>query len=142
MLINRMNSTARDALLKELFGNADGQIGVSFLRLSMGSSDLDSTVFSYNDLPSGQTDIDQNKFSIAQDKTNLIPVLKSILAINSKIKIISTPWSPPVWMKDNGKSMGGSLKTDYYASYAKYFVKYIQSMQGEGINIYAITPQN
>ncbi len=110
MLINHMNATARDALLKELFGNGDNQIAISFLRLSMGSSDLDSQVFSYNDLPSGQTDVDQNKFSIAPDKTNLIPVLKSILAINSKIKIISTPWSPPAWMKDNGKSMGGSLR--------------------------------
>lgn len=105
-----MSSSAKDSLIKELFGNGDGQIGVSFLRLSMGSSDLDSSVFSYNDLPSGQTDIDQNKFNIAPDRTNLIPVLKSILTINSKIKIIATPWSPPAWMKDNDKTMGGSLK--------------------------------
>lgn len=53
MLINHMNSSARDSLLKQLFGNGDGQIGISFLRLSMGSSDLDSSVFSYNDLPAG-----------------------------------------------------------------------------------------
>jgi glucosylceramidase len=42
MLINQMSISSKDSLLKELFGNGDGQIGVSFLRLSMGSSDLDS----------------------------------------------------------------------------------------------------
>lgn len=41
MLINKMNATAKNALLNELFGNQEGQLGVSFLRLSMGSSDLD-----------------------------------------------------------------------------------------------------
>jgi glucosylceramidase len=110
MLINRMNNSSRDSLLKELFGNGNGQIGVSFLRLSMGASDLDASVFSYNDLYGGQTDINQSKFSIAADKVNLVPVLKSILLINPNIKIISTPWSPPTWMKDNNNSIGGSLK--------------------------------
>ena len=129
MLINRMNNSSRDSLLRELFGNGNGQIGVSFLRLSMGASDLDASVFSYNDLYGGQTDINQSKFSIAADKVNLVPVLKNILLINPKIKIISTPWSPPTWMKDNNNSIGGSLKPEYYASYAKYFVKYIQAMK-------------
>ena len=129
MLINRMNNSSRDSLLRELFGNGNGQIGVSFLRLSMGASDLDASVFSYNDLYGGQTDINQSKFSIAADKVNLVPVLKSILLINPNIKIISTPWSPPTWMKDNNNSIGGSLKPEYYASYAKYFVKYIQAMK-------------
>lgn len=142
MLINQMDATAKNSLLKELFGNAENGIAISYLRLSMGASDLDASVFSYNDLPAGQTDIDQNNFNIAPDKTNLIPVLKSILAINPAIKIIATPWSPPTWMKDNNSSIGGSLKPQYYNSYAKYFVKYIQAMKAEGINITAVTPQN
>ncbi len=45
-------------------------------------------------------------------------------------------------MKSNGSTIGGSLKTEYYDIYAKYFVKYIQGMQKEGITIDAITPQN
>lgn len=45
-------------------------------------------------------------------------------------------------MKDRDNSIGGSLKPEYYASYATYFVKYIQAMKGEGITIHAITPQN
>ena len=45
-------------------------------------------------------------------------------------------------MKDNGSSVGGSLQTQYYDVYARYFVKYIQQMKAEGITIDAITPQN
>ncbi len=45
-------------------------------------------------------------------------------------------------MKDNGSSIGGSLKTEYYDVYAQYFVKYVQQMKAEGIAIDAITPQN
>ncbi|MNZ91805.1 Glucuronoxylanase XynC precursor [compost metagenome] len=83
-----------------------------------------------------------DKFTIAPDKTHLIPVLKEILAINPSIKILGSPWSPPTWMKTNNSTIGGSLKPEYYDAYAKYFVKYIQSMKAEGITINAITIQN
>jgi glucosylceramidase len=73
---------------------------------------------------------------------DLIPVLKKILAINPNIKIMGSPWSPPVWMKDNGSSIGGSLKPEYYPVYAQYFVKYIQAMAARGINLHTITIQN
>ena len=141
-LINQMAPDKKSALINELFGNGANDIGISYIRLSMGASDLDASVFSYNDLPTGETDISQSKFSIAADKIHLIPVLKMVLAINPNIKIIATPWSPPTWMKDNNNSVGGSLKPEYYSSYATYFVKYIQAMKAEGINVEAITPQN
>jgi glucosylceramidase len=141
-LINRLAAADKASLLTELFGNTANSIGISYLRISMGASDLDATVFSYDDMPAGQTDITLANFTLAPDKTDLIPLLKDILAINPAIKILATPWSPPVWMKDNGSSKGGSLQTQYYDVYAKYFVKYIQQMKAEGITIDAITPQN
>lgn len=140
-VINRLSPTKRKALLKELFEKDENSISISYLRLSIGASDLDGEVFSYDDLPQGETDPTLSKFSLAKDK-DLIAMLKEILAINPKIKIIAAPWSPPVWMKDNGKSIGGSLKPEFYDVYAKYFVKYIQGMQKEGITIDAVTPQN
>ncbi|MCW3119637.1 MAG: glucosylceramidase, partial [Chitinophagaceae bacterium] len=93
----------------------------------------------------GQTDLPLANFNLEADKaggTGLVPLLKEILTINPNIKIIAAPWSPPVWMKDNNSFTGGSLQTQYYDVYAKYFVKYIQEMQVEGITIDAITPQN
>ena len=140
--INNMSDTARQELLQELFGTGEGQIGVSYIRLSIGASDLDAAPWSYNDLPEGETDLELEKFSLAKDKENVIPVLKEILAIVPEIKILGSPWSPPVWMKDNNDTRGGSLKKEYYPVYADYFVKYIKAMKEEGITIDAVTIQN
>ena len=140
-VINQLSASKKEALLQELFGNGENSIGISYLRLSIGASDLNSSVFSYDDLPAGQTDITLSQFSLSKDQA-LVDMLKKILTINPNIKIIATPWSPPVWMKDNGSSKGGSLKPEYYAVYAQYFVKYIQEMKKNGITIDAVTPQN
>jgi glucosylceramidase len=142
-LINQMSATDKTVLLEELFAPAkETGIKVSYLRLSMGASDLDASVFSYDDMPAGQTDETLIHFNMDADKTDLIPLLKEIVALNPAIKFIATPWSAPTWMKDNNNAKGGSLKPEYYAAYANYFVKYIQAMQAEGISITAITPQN
>lgn len=140
--ITNMSTPARAKLLQELFGTGTNDIGVSYIRLSVGASDLDEKVFSYNDLPVGETDINIEKFDLGYDKLYLIPVLKQILKINPSIKILGSPWSPPVWMKTNGDTRGGSLKPEYYTAYAKYLVKYVQAMKKEGIVIDALTVQN
>lgn len=141
-VINRLNTSVKSNLLKELFGNDSNSIGISYLRISIGASDLNASVFSYDDMPAGQTDVNLDHFSLDPDRADVIPLLKEILAINPAIKIMGSPWSPPVWMKDNGSSKGGSLLPQYYDVYARYFVKYIQQMKAEGITIDAITPQN
>jgi glucosylceramidase len=140
-VINQLTPAKKQELLQELFGTNNG-IGISYLRISIGASDMDAKPFTYDDLPSGQTDVNLTSFSLAEDKINLIPVLKLILAINPKIKIMGTPWSAPIWMKDKNSFVGGSLQQQYYNLYAQYFVKYLQSMKEEGILVDAITPQN
>jgi glucosylceramidase len=141
-VINSLDPAKKQELLQELFGQTGTAIAVSYLRISIGASDLNSTPFTYDDVPAGQTDVNLTQFNLSPDKNNLIPLLKEILAINPNIKILATPWSPPVWMKDNNNFVGGSLLTQYYPAYAQYFVKYIQQMKLEGITIDAITPQN
>lgn len=142
ILIYKMADQERKELLMNLFATDSNHIGTSYLRLSIGASDLDEAPFSYNDLPAGETDYHMEKFSLDPDRKYLIPVLKEILAINPDIKIMGSPWSPPVWMKTNGDTRGGSLKPEYYDAYARYFIRYIQAMADEGIVIDAITIQN
>tara|TARA_S200000501_G_scaffold356058_1_gene378378 strand:- start:7 stop:1524 length:1518 start_codon:yes stop_codon:yes gene_type:complete len=142
MLIYNMAYSNRASLLEELFGNGTNSIGVSYLRISIGSSDLDQTTFSYNDLPSGQTDLSLDNFSLSPDMINLIPTLNEILSVNPHIKILATPWSAPAWMKTNNSTVGGQLLPQYYDTYANYFVKYIKGMSDHGITIDAITIQN
>lgn len=142
MLINKMTARNRAKLLKELFTTGGNSIGTSYLRISIGSSDLDDHVFSYDDLPAGKTDPMLKKFSLATDEIYLIPALKQILAISPHIKILASPWSPPAWMKTNGQTYGGHLKKEYYQTYAHYLIRYIKAMRLHGIKIDALTIQN
>lgn len=140
-VINQLSSQVKNDLLQELFGSSTNAIGISYLRISIGASDLNPAPFSYDDMPAGQTDPTLANFSLSKDQ-GVISLLKEILLINPSIKILGSPWSPPVWMKDNNSFTGGSLQLQYYPAYAQYFVQYIQQMKVAGITIDAITPQN
>jgi glucosylceramidase len=141
-VINSLLVSKKAELLQEMFGSSATSIGISYLRISIGASDLNASPFTYDDMPTGQTDPALANFSLAPDMTNLVALLKEILAINPNIKILGSPWSAPLWMKDKDSFVGGSLQTQYYSVYAQYFVKYIQQMKAQGITIDAITPQN
>ncbi|HTE09063.1 MAG TPA: glycoside hydrolase family 30 beta sandwich domain-containing protein [Flavitalea sp.] len=142
MLINKLDPSPRKALLTELFGHGEKSIGVSYIRLSIGASDLNEEVFSYDDLPDGGEDLTMKNFSILPDRKNLLPVIREIIRINPNIKFMSSPWSAPAWMKTNNSTAGGSLKEKYMEAYALYLVRYIQKMKTEGVTIDAITVQN
>ncbi len=142
LLINSLDAKVKKDLLKELFSTHNDGIGVSYLRISIGASDLSDTVFTYDEMPTGQTDEKLDHFSIHREKADLIPLLKQILEIAPYLKILGSPWTAPTWMKTNKSYKGGSLKPEYYNAYARYFVKYIQAMEKEGITIDAITVQN
>ena len=141
-LIQHMEPAARAALLQNLFATNGDSIGVSYLRLTIGASDMNDHVFSYDDLPTGQTDTAMARFSIEPDRADVIPVMKQILAINPHIQVLASPWSAPLWMKTSGIARGGVLKPEYFSAYATYLVKYIQAMKAEGITIDTLTIQN
>ena len=141
-LLMRMTPAARTALLRELFTTEGDGIGVSYLRVSIGSSDMNEHVFTYDDLPKGEQDLPLAHFDLGPDCADVIPVLKEILAIDPKITILASPWSAPSWMKTNDNPKAGSLLPAMYDAYAQYFVRYIRAMAAEGIPIAAITVQN
>jgi glucosylceramidase len=142
MLISRLPSPDRNALLRELFLPDGDGIGVSFLRLSIGASDLSERCFTYNDRSAGQPDPELVHFDIEAGDLEVIPLLREILAINPELKIMATAWSAPTWMKTNQRFVGGKLRPDCYAVYAAYLVKYLKAMRDRGITVHAITPQN
>lgn len=142
LLNKKLNTPEREALLKELFLTNNNNIGISYLRISIGASDLDDRVFSYNDQPAGKRDVSLTDFNLAPDEVNLIPVLKQILALQREVKIMASPWTAPSWMKSNNSTKGGSLEPAYYDSYARYLVKYVRAMAKHDIPIDAITLQN
>lgn len=142
VLKEHLNDTRRGNLLRELFTPEAG-IGISFLRVTIGASDFSLADYSYNDLPNGEVDPDQSRFSLGQDMEHLIPVLQEIMAIRPDLKIMATPWSAPAWMKTNGDLRnGGQLRNDLQGSYARYLVRYLQAMAAAGIPIHALSVQN
>lgn len=141
-LLMKMTREARAKTLRQIFSADAANLGVSYLRLSIGASDLNSVVYSYDDLARGETDPALTKFDLGRDRLDVLPVLKEILAIAPGMKILGSPWSAPAWMKTNHDVRGGALKEECYPAYALYLVKYVQEMKKEGVEIDAITIQN
>lgn len=141
-VISRMDEQAKDALMNKLFSREGDGAGFSYLRLPMGASDFATSIYTYDDMPAGETDPELEHFSIAHDSAYIIPLLKQALEINPDLKIMGTPWSAPGWMKTTDSSIKGKLKDEYYGVYAQYFVKFIEAYEAEGIPIDAVTLQN
>jgi len=135
------SSPQRSAIMTKLFDPSQG-IGLSFLRQPIGASDFSLSQYSYDDMPSGQTDPTLAHFSIGHDDAYIIPVLKQALQLNPALTVMGTPWSPPGWMKSSGSMVGGSLNASNYRAYANYLVKFAQAYQAAGVPVALLTPQN
>jgi glucosylceramidase len=134
-------------------------IGIAFLRNPMGASDLARTIYSYDDLPAGKTDLPLASFSIAHDQADIIPMLLAAKAVNPHIKTMASPWSPPGWMKRYGTMPGCASASSAnacldnpansliatpanYTAFAGYFVKYLQAEAQAGVPVDYISLQN
>ena len=80
-LLMRMDPASRAAILHELYADDGNNIGSSYIRVSVGASDMNDHVYSYDDMPEGQTDPAMAKFSLDPDHADVIPVLKEILGM-------------------------------------------------------------
>ncbi len=148
LLYTKMSTSQRNAAMAALFDPTNG-IGLSFVRIPMGSSDYTATPanapapYSYDDVAAGQTDPTLANFSLSHDLAYITPTLKQALQINPKLTFMANPWSPPAWMKSNGSMTGGgNLNAAAYGPLAQYFVKFLQGYQAQGLPIAIITPQN
>ncbi len=135
--LSLMEKSDRKKLLTHLYSKAGLGFGIG--RLSIGASDYSAEIYSYDDT---ENDTELKDFSIDRDKKYIIPIIKEILEINPELILFASPWSPPGWMKTGGSIGGGYMRREYIDCYADYFVKFIGAYAEEGINIYAVTPQN
>jgi glucosylceramidase len=143
-VLYRLEPTQRDAAMVALFDPHRGD-GLSYLRQPMGASDFVATgQYTYDDLAAGQTDYAMQHFSIAHDESEILPLLRQARALNPRLQILASPWSPPAWMKTNGSLVGGSLVADsrVYDAYALYFVKFVQAYERAGVPVATVTVQN
>jgi glucosylceramidase len=137
-LLNGMEPAQRRQLLEEFFG--PGGLGLSVGRTCIGASDYSRSAYSFDD--STAPDLELKNFSIEHDRGWILPVLRQALTTQPDLFLFSTPWSPPGWMKAGGSLLGGSMRKQYFPSYAQYFVKFLQAYKAEGVSIRAVTTQN
>lgn len=142
LIQHRMQPAQREALLRELFGRADGGVGFDFTRLTIGASDFSRHHYSLDDMPPGRIDPRLARFSIAPNLEDVVPVTKQALRINPDLKVMASPWSAPAWMKSNDSLIQGTLRPKYYDAFARYLLRYVQAYEQEGIPIFALTLQN
>ncbi|MBD5180548.1 MAG: glucosylceramidase [Bacteroidales bacterium] len=140
----KMKAEDRCKFLKETFSHSDGY-GMNYIRVCIGCSD-----FSLSEYTCCDTEGIEN-FALTTEETDyVIPILKEILQYNPGIKIMASPWTAPRWMKVKNLGSkkpynswtGGHLSPDHYQEYATYFTLWIKAFNEQGIDIYAMTPQN
>jgi len=136
----KLGATAREDLLRACFSHPEGH-GYSLCRVPMGSCDFALGSYSHLERP-GDTTL--ASFSIARDRQSIIPFIKAAQRVAGRpIKLLASPWSPPAWMKSNGRmTQGGVLKAEYRQAWARCYVKFIEAYAAEGIPIWGVSVQN
>jgi glucosylceramidase len=134
----KLSPQEQQSLLSDFFGPKGLQLSVC--RTCIGSSDYSTSAYSFDDSP--EPDPELKKFSIEHDRAYILPTLRAARGVNPDLFLFSSPWSPPGWMKAGGSLLGGSMRKEYFASYAEYFVKFLQGYSAEGVKIDAVTIQN
>ncbi len=157
-------------LMRKIYGE-DGA-NFSLTRTHIGSCDFSvEGKYSYAARPD---DSALTSFSIAPDEAgfdpaiysgikdagyDLLPMIQEALAIkkaqqDQDLKIISSAWTAPAWMKDNEawyipgspennwQGEAGALKPQYVDTYANYLVKYLDAYADAGVDIWGLTPVN
>lgn len=156
----------RQAVLEELYGEQGANFSVA--RTQIGASDF--SVEGHYSLAEQEGDTALLSFSLDRDKEgfpkakypqvkdpqyDLFYLMKDIAQIKQNQqdktwRIMASPWTAPAWMKDNGMyyqrdehaRRGGALLPEYYQTFANYFVKYLEAWRAEGVEFWAVTPEN
>jgi glucosylceramidase len=147
LLHRALPAARRDAVMRLLFSRSAG-IGLSFLRIPIGGSDyVVGAPYTYDDVPSGQTDPTLARFSIAHDEPYILPMIRQALALNPAMSVMANPWTPPAWMKTDDTLItttgpAGTLNPLDYGVYAQYLVKFLKAYRAAGVPVGFLGVQN
>ncbi len=98
------------------FGNGQGQLGFTILRIRIPYTD------------------NVSDFSAQVSTAALAQSLGAI--------VFASPWTPPPALKTNNNIVGGSLVDSSYAAYAAHLKGFADYMAGNGVPLYAVSLQN
>lgn len=158
--LSHLDEPVRERIMCDLFSPREG-CRFNLCRMPLGANDFSLDWYSYCEQPG---DLMLESFSTRHDRQTLIPFIKNALKYNPHIRIWASPWCPPTWMKKNGhyacrpnplrNDLPGDPKTnlegsdmfimepEYLDAYARYFARFLEDYRHEGIDIFAVAPQN
>ncbi|MFV0402023.1 MAG: glycoside hydrolase family 30 protein [Oscillospiraceae bacterium] len=133
-------TAAQRAKLLEMYFDKENGLGYTFCRTTINSCDFSEDFYSYDDVDG---DFELEHFDIAHDKETVIPMILAAQEKAENLRVFSSPWSPPAWMKTNGRmDKGGALRKDCQDVWARYTARYLQEYEKAGIKIWGVTVQN
>src|SRR5258708_22958926 len=136
-MFNQLSAEARERLFHELFHPSE--LGLNVCRTCIRASDHSTELYSFDE---GEPDPELKRFSVDRDRAYFLPTLRQAPQSNPDLFLFSFPWSPRGWMKSHRSMLGGSMRKKYFASYAQYFLKFLQAYALEGVQITAVTSQD
>ncbi|MBO6016011.1 MAG: glycoside hydrolase family 30 protein [Lachnospiraceae bacterium] len=137
--LSRVSPTLRKKVMEMYFDGERG-IGYNFCRSTINNCDFSEDFYSYDDVDG---DYALEHFDISHDRETILPAIREAKELSDGMLLYASPWSPPAWMKTNGKmSKGGKLKEDCRQAWAEYIAKYIQEYRKEGVDVWGVTVQN
>lgn len=137
--LSRVDKEVREQAIKDYFDPEEG-LGYTMGRVSIHSCDFSLNSYTYIE----EGDKELKTFDISRDLNLVVPLIKDAEKVAARpIDLLASPWSPPAFMKDN-KSMlrGGHLLSEYFDSWANYYVKFIEEYRKQGLTMWGITVQN
>ena len=160
--LKQLSEQDRESVLHELFDPVAGA-RFTYCRMPIGANDFATEAYSYDETDG---DFDLKHFSIEHDRQTLIPFIHAAQRYQPKLRLWASPWTPPSWMKRNhfyaeAKAYPGmkdnGIRADqighegedmfiqeprYFDAYARYFGRFIDAYQAEGIRVGMVMPQN
>lgn len=142
--LKKLPANMQDDILKSYYSKQG--IGYTIGRIPMASCDFSERTYTYDDSPG---DLELTNFTLAPEDFDLkIPHIKKAMSLSSEpIWFFASAWSSPAWMKTSNALTGrGVLKGEpggpYYKSWAKYYVRFVQDYERQGVPLWALTAEN
>jgi glucosylceramidase len=143
--LRALPEVGQDRVLAALFASSDtdaGGAGLTTCRVPIGASDFALSAYSLND---HDGDLAMKHFTLDRDEGSLLPYIRAARSWNPDLRLHASPWSPPGWMKTNGRmDEGGSLRDEpaILSAYAEYLVRFVEGYAEAGAPVQRLVVQN
>ena len=144
-VLNQLSPEDADDIISSYFG--PNGLGYTWVRTHIDSCDFSLGTYSSLSLDEERVSIDSSVFD-QHDGRYILPYLekaRQLLQEQGKgpVRLYLTPWSPPAFMKSNGKRDGGGrLLPEHSDAWAQYLCQYVEKYEDMGFPVAVLGVQN